>query len=696
MELRDYFLIIRKHKWIVLLVTLAVIAGYSAFFFTQQPTYSARARIVLSLPPEWRDMTVITMPSWQTRVQLIQSKPVARRTSRRLKQNGINLSPGVIQSGLNSRSHDETDFVDISYSSHSSTTALTVTRAVTKTFLNFDRENNLDSLTNAQNTLANQLDDVQEDLKRTEQKLAAFKRKHKIVSPDVQLSSSFKQLYKLNDRRLETTSRMETVNNKLRRFNQMLSEQQDLPDTQILQLEQTLIEATTKELSQARIELNSLKQQYGPKHPKMIETKNRIQGLKNELRSTVEDHMENLPLIQNQQLRKNILDLTFEKQLLRTEQKLIQERQKRIQNQIAQISSNQSRLAEFKRRLDFVEKRFGQLREKLDQVQFNKSLLDESGRIVSLPKGTSVSYPTTYRTYGFVLLAGLLFGISTGAFLEYINNKIETRFDVHRYLDLSVLGSIPEVDQEIELQKLPKKTPLTEQYHAISVRLQYSLLKKQDLRSVLLASSIRGEGKSATIMNLGVTLAREGEKVLLIDLDLRDPVIHKKFNLMNSNGASNILSGELQADHELESLDQSDENFEWSAVQSTIKSTEIDGLDVIPSGPIPSNPVQLLKSEYFDRLLTLATRNYGVVLLDSPPLYSVVDSVVMANRADGVLMISRSGMVTKGQAQHSTHLLEDTGAFVMGVILNGVSHQEETYYTYYRQTEDSNETLQST
>lgn len=638
------------------------------------------------MPPEWKQISIVAMPNWETRVQLVKSKPVTKRASQQLMKKGIAVSPAQIASSLRTQTTDQTNFVKIYYSTSGSTRAIKIVNTLTETFVEYDRKNNRSSLSNAERSLDNQFKDVQNELKSLENKISSFKKNNKIHSPDVQLRGNLDSLYDLNDKKIDLSSQRENINIQLRRYQNMLQRQQNLPDTSFLNLDEKFIKNITEQLTNKRTSLATLSQEYGPKHPKIIRTQNTIEELEKELKETVGKHLKNEPLIENQKLQQKIINLTFKKQKLRTQREAIDKRQERIKQNIEEISGGQSQLAEYKRRLDFIRKRYTQLQEKLGQVRFNQSLLEDTSEVVELAESTNVKYATTYRTYGFVVLIAFLFGMTTGGFLEYINNKIETRFDVHRYLDLPVLGTIPYVEEEMELKKLPGKNPLTERYHTLSVRLQYSIVKEKDLQTVLLASSVRGEGKSITLMNLGVTLAREGEKVLLIDLDLRDPILHHKFDLMNSEGVSTILSGEALAQQEIESMANGDRTDRGAVLESMVSPSGINGLDVLPSGPIPSNPVQLVKSEYFDQLIDIAKDQYSIILLDSPPLSSVVDSVVMARKTEGVLFIVRSGFVAKGQAQHTTHLLEDTGANIMGVVLNSVDRTAESYYTYYRQT----------
>ncbi|MFB6355198.1 MAG: GumC family protein, partial [bacterium] len=455
MELRDYFEVIRKRKWTILFVSLCVILGYSIFFFTQSPSYTAKARILLRLPPEWQDMPVISMPSWDTRVSLIESKPVVEDAVTRLKQRGIDIHSGAIFSGLSIKAEQNTDFVDVYYTDNEPDRAIEVTQAITKAFLKYDRNNNQESLSSAEKT-------IEQEVNRTTQRLDKLENRLSNAREISQLS---------------------------RRYRNHVNK------------------------------LDSLRASYGKKHPKIKTAQNAVNSIKRKLRST---YREKFP------------------------------ERYRTGAPIEELLMDESNLRELERRVENVSTRLNEMHYSLDQVRFNKSLLNRSATVISSPSSTSVSYPTNYQTYGFVILAGLLLGITTGSFLEYINDRIVSKFDVHRYLGLPVLGSIPKVEEEeLNLLENPMKTPLSERYHSISVVLEQSLLKKQNKKVILITSAVQGEGKSYTSLNLGVSLAREGEQVLLMDMDLRAPKIHKILGMMNSKGTSTVLNGELELEHTL-------------------------------------------------------------------------------------------------------------------------------------------------
>lgn len=589
MDLRDYYEIVLKRRWIIIFVSVCVIAGYSIFFFTQSPSYTARGRMLLRLPPEWQDMPVISMPSWQTRVELINSQPVLEGAAQKLREKNYEATAEGIQAGLNLAPQENTDFVDIYYTSNDPERCKAIINALMDSFLEYDRKSNSTNLANAEQALSAEVREARKKLNKQENKTA-----------------------------------------KLRKLYQISIKVRNLEE-----------------------EYEDVRNQYGSQHPER---------------------------------KKKLRQLTSQSELLRSRYRQYFPERYDEEMDLEELKVPKSDVSKAERNLQIATERLSNIRESLDQVNFNKSLIGQSATTISRPEHTSVSYPTNYKTYGFVTLAGIILGISTGAFLEYFDDKIVSKFDVHRYLGLKVLGEVPQVEEEVNLLKSPQKTPLSERYHSISVLIEHSLLRRRTRNSLLITGSDKGEGKTTTSVNLAVSLAREGERVLLMDFDLRAPQIHKTFGLMNSKGTSSILTGSLELEHAMydSDVDYADNGeLSWDFIEPLIHETPQSGLDVLSSGPLPSNPIQAIKSDYTQNLIDLTKNHYSIVMLDSPPLNSVVDPVILSTLVDGVLMVIESGKARTGSTQHAKHLLEDVDANILGVILNGIERQIPAYYSYY-------------
>ncbi|WP_408008275.1 CpsD/CapB family tyrosine-protein kinase [Pseudalkalibacillus sp. A8] len=207
------------------------------------------------------------------------------------------------------------------------------------------------------------------------------------------------------------------------------------------------------------------------------------------------------------------------------------------------------------------------------------------------------------------------------------------------------------------------KSPISEQYRTIRTNIQFSSADSE-YRTMMVTSSGPGEGKSTTTANLAVVLSQQGKKVLLVDADLRKPTAHYTFRVSNAQGITNVLTKQIP-------------------LTEGCRQTEVENLSVLPSGPIPPNPAELLGSRMMKEMIKEALEAYDVVLFDTPPVLAVTDAQVLANICDGVVLVVGSSVTEKEAALKSKELLEAAKAKLLGVVLNRKKMKKGQYYHYY-------------
>ena len=191
---------------------------------------------------------------------------------------------------------------------------------------------------------------------------------------------------------------------------------------------------------------------------------------------------------------------------------------------------------------------------------------------------------------------------------------------------------------------------ISEQYRTIRTNIHFSSIDDK-YRSLIITSPGYKEGKSTTVTNLAISMVQQGEKVLVVDADLRKPTLHTIFNLENSTGLTNVLTKE-------------------KTLAEAVKRTEIERLDILTSGTIPFNPVELLSSSVLDQLIEMAQKVYTVVLFDSSPLLELTDARVLANKCDGTILVVGKGKTKVEEIVEAKRILEFARAKCVGVILN--------------------------
>lgn len=209
------------------------------------------------------------------------------------------------------------------------------------------------------------------------------------------------------------------------------------------------------------------------------------------------------------------------------------------------------------------------------------------------------------------------------------------------------------------------KSPISEAFRTLRTNVQFTAVDA-DNQKIVVTSSGPGEGKSHTAANLAVSIAQSGKSVLVIDADLRNPTQHKLFGLDNRAGLSVYL-------------------VEDQDYRSYVGETAVPGVRVLPAGPVPPNPAELVGSKRMKRLLEGVGGEFDVVLIDTPPVIAVTDALNLAQEADGVILVLASGEVDKDHAQTAKDLLDKLQIKILGAVLNkaGRNSDEYYYYNYY-------------
>jgi capsular exopolysaccharide synthesis family protein len=269
-------------------------------------------------------------------------------------------------------------------------------------------------------------------------------------------------------------------------------------------------------------------------------------------------------------------------------------------------------------------------------------------------------------------IQGAVFGLvlSAGAVLlmEYLDDTIKTPDDVARIMGMRVIGFIPEVEGEKIKEgqlfvTLSPRSPVAEGFRALRTNLEF-ISEEVPLNRMLVTSSGPGDGKSTVLTNLAEVFLQSGKRILVIDADMRRPTVHKHFSLTNRVGLSDVLRGRLN-------------------INSVIQRWQDKELYVVTSGPIPSNPTELLGMPLTQKLIDELSVHFDIVLIDSPP-FVVADAAVLASIVDGVIFVVRPGVTHSDSVQAMLEQLRHAKANIVGAVMNKIPKSRGYYYGGYR------------
>ena len=299
--------------------------------------------------------------------------------------------------------------------------------------------------------------------------------------------------------------------------------------------------------------------------------------------------------------------------------------------------------------------------------------------------------PNRLRAVVIAFFLSLGLGIGLALFLEYLDDTVRSTDEVERLLHLPALAVIPSIGATTRrralaapgalqkrngnsngnpelLMNVDGRSPLAEAYRHLRTSVLLSTAGRAP-KSLLVTSSLPGEGKTTTAVNTAISLAQTGASVVILDADMRRPRLRSIFDLPDrATGLSSILSSEV-SDAEMLAIVVRDERT---------------GLNVLTAGPIPPNPAELLGSDQMRRLVTMLQSQFTHVVIDSPPISSFTDGVLISSLVDGVLLVVHGGKSSRQVVKRSRQLLQDVGAKIFGVVLNNVNLQSHDYYYYQR------------
>jgi capsular exopolysaccharide synthesis family protein len=281
------------------------------------------------------------------------------------------------------------------------------------------------------------------------------------------------------------------------------------------------------------------------------------------------------------------------------------------------------------------------------------------------------------------LMLGLLLGLGTGiglAFaIEALDNTLKTQTDVEQLLGTPVLGLVPligavpggdagEVSDHLRERDLgvflDPKSVAAECCRSIRTNILF-MSPDRPLKTIVVTSPSPQEGKTTTAINLSVTMAEAGGRVLIVDTDMRRPRLHRSFGVPNQTGISTVIVGK-------------------ATLEEAIKRTDVPNLDVLPCGPVPPNPSELLHTDRFAAVLADCGKLYDRIILDSPPTSAVTDPAVLGNLADGVVLVIKAGETTRDSATHARRQLVSAKVRLVGVVVNAIDFSNPAYgYDYY-------------
>lgn len=375
-----------------------------------------------------------------------------------------------------------------------------------------------------------------------------------------------------------------------------------------------------------------------------------------------------------------------------------------IESQMQQLPAGEMESARLMRELKINEELYTLL-----SKRFKESQISEADRVQSAFIVTPAIEPSspTKPNKALNLLVGIIIGIFLGfisaLLVENMDTSIGTIEDVEKYLNIPVVGIIPHVDphqkqkksspnsqgHELRTEALrsrlivhhPGKSPFVESYHTLRTNLRFMLGKERG-NIISFTSAGIGEGKTVTSSNFALAAAQSGIKTLLLEMDLRRPILHHIFGLKRDPGFTDCLMGTKKWTEVLRGT--TDFLMSELNLEKILQFPGIENLKVITSGPLPPNPVDLFSSPDLEKIFREMSANFELVIVDCPPVLLFADSLIIGTHASGTILVYKAGKVARGALKRAKDQLTNLKVHVLGAILNDITSMEvEPHYGYY-------------
>ncbi len=705
-HLIDYVKVLYKRRWTALTAFVIVVLSVSVYTFTATPIYEARVQILIEKEAsnvvtfkEAIEQNQITDDYYQTQYKLLQSRVLARRTLDALnlwnhqqfnpKPNDsltvgkIVRAPVVLVSGwfrsskpIEPRLPDESKvqsstidrflndltvspirnsrLVDVRFESPDPALSANVANALAKSYIQQNLEFKFMSSKEASDWLGERLGEQRKQVETSEQALQRYREQTDSVSLEEKQNIVVQKLSELNA--AVTRAKTERIQ-KEAAYNQIRSLQNDRAalDTFPAILSNTFIQQQKSALADLQRQQAQLSDKLGPRHPDMMKIGLAIETAEAKIQGEISKVVQAMGNDYQQSLAQ---ERSLTNALDQQKQDALALNRKGIEYGVLARDAASNRQI------------FESLMQRTKETGISGELKTSNIRVIDVaetPRGPV--RPNTRINLLLALFGGATLAVGLAFFFEYLDNRIKSPDEVKQHLGLPFLGMVPALfDKAIENPLISNGVPsnFSESFRAVRTNLLFSSADEGS-RSVVITSTGPGEGKTVVATNLAVALAQAGQRVLLVDADMRKPRVHTVFDRSQEPGLSNVLVGNAKA-------------------SEAVHTTAVPGLWVMPAGLHPPNPAELLGSKRFKDFMSSLAQHFDWVVIDTPPVMAVTDASVVAHLATGVLFVVGAEMTSRHAGQRALEQLEQARAKFIGAVLNRVDLQHNSYYysQYYR------------
>jgi capsular exopolysaccharide synthesis family protein len=681
-HLWDYVHVLLRRRKLLIAIFAIVVATAALRSFLTRPVYEANAQLLIERTnPTVVDFKGVTQDQsygygiddyYQTQYRLLQSRSLAHRVVERLNLlndpafggprskeeiDAIQSQPtgqspimeaaiGGVLGGLAIRPVKNSRLVVVSVTSGDPAMAARLANGVAKTYIEQSLDFRYQTSSEAGTWLGGQIAEQRKRVQQLDEQLQALKSREGVVNIEERrtlLDQKLKELGSaLNERKTERLQK-----EALWRQMANASNPEELPDVMRSPLVQSLrLEQANLERQQAQ-----LLERYLEQHPEVLKVKNQLEEVRRKVRA---------------ESQRVIRSAENDYKAAAAQEASVNSALESAKQEALDLGKRGVSYDSQKRELDAAQQVLNSLMSREKETDVTAEIKSSNIRVVdeaTVPKGPI--RPRRMRDILMGILLGAFLSLGAVFFVEYLDNTLKTPDDVRNHLGAPLLGVIPELKGTDETERVVATAkgdgPFVEGYRVVRTALSYCW-PESGSHILLVTSTSPGEGKTVTAVNVAMTLASGGSRVLLIDADLRKPQTHVLTRMRRTPGLSDVIVGKAKPSE---------------AIQRTVPGTR---LSYLPSGTTVPSPADLLSNRTMSGLLDGLRKFYDWIVIDSPPVGAVAEPLILAPLVDGVIVVAGAEMVPRKAVIHSLERIGETGARILGVVLNRAQIEKHSYY----------------
>lgn len=669
---QDYLLIVRERIWYIVVVFLVVFSSALVYTLSKPKIYESTATVQIFR----RDPTIIpgqqvvdtdirSAEDLNTQVKVIESTAIIEAVASRITGEDLraflapyekgDAKPDVVRVLTKNRRvipQRLTLMVWVAYQHPDRFVAAKVANHFAEAYIDYNTKLRISEGMKAVDDLKAPAEQQQRLVERLSRELQDYKEKNNMVSLDQRKDIVSESLKAINLEVQRAKIALNAAENRRNQIQEVRTRKGNLTELPFIANQPTIVELL-KQLAAQKVVLEQLSGRYRAKFPKMIEAQNSYDQIRRELTKAVESVAAQVE--SDYQAASQAYKQDDEELNRRTQESLeVDHKALDYDNKLRELRIQEAILTN--------------LTARKTETSMSSSIGTQNARIVDRAQVALENRPISPNVplnLGLGVVGGLGLGLAFAFFVAFIDDRVKSSFDIEGVIGLPLIGIIPEIKKLEQVEKAQVVANNSDRQVAEAFLTLHSSLRLKDesknAKCFLTTSTIPGEGKSFTTTNLALTFAAHGEKVIVVDCDLRKPNIHKSFRLENLKGVIDICAGKATID------------------DIVIRGVQ-PNLDVLPSGGRAKNPTHILNSKGFELMISELRKKYDRVFIDTPPLAAVSDALIILPLVDGSLFTIFFNKVRRKAAQFAAKRLLDSNVPNFGAVLNGLNLAVSGYY----------------